>query len=53
MLLLDDSEKEHFKKYDDVQSEINEILKYYNFSYGFKLGILLMMEALQDMEELL
>ena len=42
---LNESEKEHFEKFNDAQAEIDSITRYEKFTYGFKLGVLLTTEA--------
>ena len=45
---LDDSEKELLEKYFVAQSEMEEIVKFDNFVYALKFGILLMIEIFAD-----
>ena len=42
---LNESEKEQFEKFNDAQAEIDSITRYEKFTYGFKLGVLLMIET--------
>lgn len=50
--LLNESEKELFEKYSDAQADIDSITCYSNFTYGFKLGSLLMIEIFMGKGEL-
>ena len=49
---LNDTEKEIFDKYCDAQSDIEGISRYANFTYGFKLGVLLMVETFMGRGEI-
>ena len=50
--LLNEQEKDFFDKFCESRSEISEIGEYSNFSYGFKLGALLMAEAFTGINQL-
>ncbi len=45
---LNDSEKETFEKFTDTQSEMEDIVHYQKFAYGFRLGASLMAAALNS-----
>ncbi len=45
---LNDSEKEIFEKFTGLQDEMDGIAHYQKFTYGFKLGVLLVAEALTN-----
>ena len=47
-----ESEKETFEKFNDEQSEIDDITHYQKFTYGFRLGVLLMAETFIGKDEL-
>ncbi len=47
---LNESEKETFEKFTDTQSEIDGIVHYQKFTYGFKLGVLIVAEAFANGE---
>jgi len=49
---LNESEKETFEKFNDEQSEIDDITHYQKFTYGFRLGVLLMAETFIGKDEL-
>ncbi len=42
---LNESEKETFEKFTGLQDEMDGIAHYQKFTYGFRLGVLLMAEA--------
>ena len=42
---LNESEKEIFEKFTDAQAEIDSIVRYEKFTYGFRLGALLMADV--------
>ena len=43
--VLNDSSRSMLNKFSDAQLEINALTAIENFSYGFKLGVLLMVEV--------
>lgn len=47
---LNEKEKETFEKFNAAQNEMNDIIQYENFSYGFRLGISLMAEAFTSID---
>ncbi|HMM05429.1 MAG TPA: hypothetical protein PKD52_02010 [Clostridiales bacterium] len=49
---LNEKEKEIFEKFNDAQAEMDDMVRYQKFSYGFRLGVLLMTEAFTGKEEL-
>ena len=49
---LNESEKGIFEKFTDAQAEIDGIMRYEKFTYGFKLGVLLMTEVFTGAEQL-
>lgn len=49
--LLNEPEKDLFEKYLDAQADIDSITRYTDFTYGFKLGILLMVEVFMGKDE--
>lgn len=49
---LSESEKEIFEKFMDAQSEIECLTNFHKFTYGFKLGVLLMAESFTGKDEL-
>ena len=49
---FNENEKELFEKFDDAQSEIDSITRFDKFSYGFRLGVLVMAEAFTGAEEM-
>ena len=49
---LNESEKEIFEKFNAAQAEIDGITHYEKFTYGFKLGTLLMAEIFTGAEKL-
>ena len=49
---LNESEKETFEKFNDAQSEMGNMTHYQKFTYGFRLGVLLMAEAFTGKDEL-
>lgn len=53
LLLLKGSEKELFEKFIDAESEVETMTSYSDFSYGFKLAMLMMMEVVQGKEEIM
>ena len=52
LALLNDNGKDLFEKYSEAQSDMEDMIRYSNFTYGFKLGVLLMAEAFMDKEEI-
>ena len=49
---LNESQKETFEKFTDIQDEMDDISYYQKFTYGFKLGVMLMAEAFVGTDEL-
>lgn len=49
---LSEKEKETFEKFNAAQSEMDDIVRYQKFSYGFRLGVLLMTEVFTGEDEL-
>jgi len=49
---LNEDEKEAFEKFDATQSEMDDITHYQKFTYGFRLGVLLMAETFTGKDEL-
>ena len=49
---LNESEKETFEKFTNAQAEIDDITRYQKFTYGFRLGVLLMVEVFTAKDEL-
>lgn len=52
MAQLSENGKETFENYTCAQGELNDIMQYDKFAYGFKLGIMLMAEVFADANEL-
>ncbi len=50
---LNEEEKELFKKYVDVQGEINQLTAIKNLVHGYKLGLLMTAEAFYTSGELI
>lgn len=48
MELFNEREKELFEKYCTAQAEMDDIIQYTHFTYGFKLGVLLITEVFMD-----
>ena len=48
---LSDSEKELLEKYSEVQSEIENIVRYDTFAYALRLGVLLMVDIFNNDED--
>lgn len=53
MKTLNDPEKELFEKYCGAQAELEDIARYEKFTYGFRLGVRIMADALIDGENVL
>lgn len=49
---LSEKEKETFEKFNDAQSEMDDITHYQKFTYGFRLGVLLMAEVFIGKDDL-
>ena len=49
---LSEKEKETFEKFIVTQAEMDEMIQYENFSYGFRLGVMLTAEAFTGMKEM-
>lgn len=49
---LNENEKEAFDKFNDAQAEIDDMTRYQKFTYGFRLGVLLMAESFTGIGEL-
>ena len=47
---LSEKEKEIFEKYKDCCAEIGQITEYENFVKGFKIGALMMIEVMKDLD---
>ncbi|MBD5391230.1 hypothetical protein HDR66_00310 [bacterium] len=45
---LSEKEKETFEKYRDCNAEISQITELENFTNGFKMGVLMMIEVMKD-----
>ena len=45
---LSEKEKETFEKYKDCSAEISQIVECENFIKGFRLGVLMMIEVMED-----
>ena len=45
---LSEKERETFEKYKDCSAEISQITEFENFTNGFKMGVLMMIEVLKD-----
>lgn len=50
---LSEKEKNLFENFNEAQGEIDGIMHYEKFSYGFRLGILLVADAFMGMENLI
>ncbi len=50
---LNEQEKETLEKFNDAEAEIDAITRYQKFSYGFRLGVLLMAETFTNSGELM
>ena len=53
MASLNDAEKDIFEKYCEAKGDIEEISRQDNFTYGFKLGTMLMIETFMGIGEII
>ena len=49
---LSEKGKETFEKYKDCSTEISQITEFENFTNGFKMGALMMIEVMKDLNSM-